>query len=353
MPLPDILQIKEAAKHIVRQAHEQERSLTPRMVRREVELRFSLSPGTLDSEEHKGYLKRAIESAIASLDEEVDDFPKGKTSTKKRSGAEELPKNTKLAGKTIESNHRRTVKRKRDGHASEYKSVAIITSSDAEEEPESTSQGGPHRKGLEDSVVEELHDRHDSSPYQRQKAAQVDDGQIQGTAAKIVENKSEFKISTLVDETPRRRKKARTTDQETRGKSGQAKKGKQSTATASLSKDEAVIKRLKSLVAACGQIKKLREILAEMGMTGRYSLEQAKRIKEKRELAKELEDVQSFQQSVIDRAFTGRKTSRPDNLKIELSDADEAEDVAMPPMQQKRTALQSIRAFLEDQGDDE
>ncbi|KAF8226235.1 hypothetical protein L208DRAFT_377877 [Tricholoma matsutake] len=317
------------------------RSLTPRMVRREVELRFSLSPGTLDSEEHKGYLKRAIESAIASLDEEVDDFPKGKTSTKKRSGAEELPKNTKLAGKTIESNHRRTVKRKRDGHASEYKSVAIITSSDAEEEPESTSQGGPHRKGLEDSVVEELHDRHDSSPYQRQKAAQVDDGQIQGTAAKIVENKSEFKISTLVDETPRRRKKARTTDQETRGKSGQAKK-----ATCL----ELSCCDYQSLVAACG---KLREILAEMGMTGRYSLEQAKRIKEKRELAKELEDVQSFQQSVIDRAFTGRKTSRPDNLKIELSDADEAEDVAMPPMQQKRTALQSIRAFLEDQGDDE
>lgn len=59
-------------------------------------------------------------------DEEVDDFPKGKTSTKKRSGAEELPKNTKLAGKTIESNHRRTVKRKRDGHASEYKSVVSI-----------------------------------------------------------------------------------------------------------------------------------------------------------------------------------------------------------------------------------
>lgn len=60
-----------------------------------------------------------------------------------------------------------------------------------------------------------------------------------------------------------------------------------------------------SLVVACGmrkvwskvfqdidqpsqQIKKLKEILTELGMTGRMSLEQAKKIKEKRELAKEL-----------------------------------------------------------------
>jgi hypothetical protein len=102
----------------------------------------------------------------------------------------------------------------------------------------------------------------------------------------------------------------------------QTTKGKESTS----SKNEATIKRLKaskivlfsvtclkrisghdhqSFVVACGvrkvwsrvfenievpaqQIKKLREILAELGMTGRLSLEQAKRIKEKRELAKEL-----------------------------------------------------------------
>ena len=36
------------------------------------------------------------------------------------------------------------------------------------------------------------------------------------------------------------------------------------------------------------QIKKLKEILADLGMTGRMSMEQAKAIKEKRELAREL-----------------------------------------------------------------
>lgn len=62
---------------------------------------------------------------------------------------------------------------------------------------------------------------------------------------------------------------------------------------------------VQSLVVACGtrkvwsklfqdldtpqqQIKKLKEMLADLGMTGRLSLEQAKAIKEKRELEKEL-----------------------------------------------------------------
>lgn len=36
------------------------------------------------------------------------------------------------------------------------------------------------------------------------------------------------------------------------------------------------------------QIKKLKEILTDLGMTGRMSMEQAKAIKEKRELAQEL-----------------------------------------------------------------
>ena len=62
---------------------------------------------------------------------------------------------------------------------------------------------------------------------------------------------------------------------------------------------------MQSLVVACGvrkvwskefkdldkpsdQIRRLRQILADLGMTGRMSLEQAKAIKEKREFAQEL-----------------------------------------------------------------
>jgi hypothetical protein len=47
------------------------------------------------------------------------------------------------------------------------------------------------------------------------------------------------------------------------------------------------------------QIKKLKEILTELGMTGRMSMEQAKAIKEKRELAQELRTLISLLDSPI------------------------------------------------------
>jgi hypothetical protein len=47
-------------------------------------------------------------------------------------------------------------------------------------------------------------------------------------------------------------------------------------------------KEFKDIDTPSQQIKRLKEILAELGMTGRLSLEQAKAIKEKRELAQEL-----------------------------------------------------------------
>ena len=102
-------------------------------------------------------------------------------------------------------------------------------------------------------------------------------------------------------------------------------KGKKSE---NLSKDEETIQKLKvytishklplvvltstqSFVVACGirrvwskvfegldtpaqQIKKLKEILVELGMTGRLSLEKARAIREKREFAQELRKYPSF-----------------------------------------------------------
>jgi hypothetical protein len=45
------------------------------------------------------------------------------------------------------------------------------------------------------------------------------------------------------------------------------------------------------------QIKRLKEILTDLGMTGRFTLQQAKMIKEKREMAQEL--------GVLEMAFRG------------------------------------------------
>lgn len=47
-------------------------------------------------------------------------------------------------------------------------------------------------------------------------------------------------------------------------------------------------KEFKGLDTPAAQIARLRALLAELGMTGRMSLEQARAIREKRELAQEL-----------------------------------------------------------------
>lgn len=116
---------------------------------------------------------------------------------------------------------------------------------------------------------------------------------------------------------------------------------------------------MQSLVVACGirkvwskvfegmdkpsqQIKKLKEILSDLGMKGRYSLEQAKAIREKRELAQELgnpnpyvhtqqvlrylaEDVQTFEKKVV-----GKKRASAQ------SDPEESEEDDVPDPKRRK-----------------
>ncbi|PBK99762.1 hypothetical protein ARMGADRAFT_1008264, partial [Armillaria gallica] len=127
-------------------------------------------------------------------------------------------------------------------------------------------------------------------------------------------------------------------------------------------KDDATIKRLKSLVLACGvrkpwaklfegidrpsqQIKIIKDILAELGMKGRMSMEQAKAIREKREMEQELADVQSFEKSFVSRSSRSRATAK----KAAESDQDDFdEEMTEKPVKRKMSARQSIMAFLGD-----
>jgi len=143
-----------------------------------------------------------------------------------------------------------------------------------------------------------------------------------------------------------------------------------------VSKDEEAVKRLKSYVYACGirkvwtkefqnlpkpsqQVKRLKEILGDLGMDGRLSMEKAKAIKAKRDLAKELEDVKSFEQAVV--GEPSRNRSKANNRKQgtdsvsrdgdgDDSASDSADDV---PTKHKNAARRSIMAFLGDDSDEE
>ena len=118
---------------------------------------------------------------------------------------------------------------------------------------------------------------------------------------------SDSELSVLIDEEPQPKKKGkREGSQSSKPKTAKATKAK---APADEDPDQAEIKRLQGWLVKCGirklwgkelkpydtpkaKIKHLRDMLSEVGMTGRYSQEKANQIKEDRELAADIEAVQ-------------------------------------------------------------
>lgn len=162
-------------------------------------------------------------------------------------------------------------------------------------------------------------------------------------------------LSSVIDEPPKKqRKKQGESDVRT------SKRGK--TSKEPPPKDEATVSKLKAIVVACGmrkvwkkefqgldrpkqQIKRLHEILAELGMTPRYTMEKARDIKKKREFEQELQDVKEFEEAQ-------RKRDRKKRASASETDSDEPSNSDSAPVKRK-TARASIMAFLEDQSDEE
>ncbi|THH06301.1 hypothetical protein EW146_g9653 [Bondarzewia mesenterica] len=155
------------------------------------------------------------------------------------------------------------------------------------------------------------------------------------------EDKSESEMSVLIDDTPKKSRKRKNAQKDDRTEKPKQKRGKKS--SENLSKDEQTIARLKSFIIACGlrkawskefrgldtpsqKISRLRKILEDLGMVGRYSMEQAKAIKEKRELARELADVQQFEQTVVSGVPFRTRSSRTDDKRKSNDDAKETDD---------------------------
>lgn len=122
-------------------------------------------------------------------------------------------------------------------------------------------------------------------------------------------------LSSLIDEPApkKKRQKKSTSPSDAKKTKSSAKSAKPKPAGKELSADEEEIKRLQSWLLKCGvrklwhkelancsttreKMRHLRKMLEDVGMTGRYSAEKAKQIKEARELAQELEAAQEFNQ---------------------------------------------------------
>jgi F0F1-type ATP synthase beta subunit len=105
-------------------------------------------------------------------------------------------------------------------------------------------------------------------------------------------------------------------------------------------------KEFQDLPTSSQQIKRLKNILADLGMDGRLSMEKAKAIKAKRDLAKELgrsylcrfksyngscvderaEDVRSFEQAVMGKSSYNRSNDKSDDQGSDSASGSEHED---------------------------
>ena len=123
---------------------------------------------------------------------------------------------------------------------------------------------------------------------------------------------SDSDLSSLIDEAPvaQKKEKVQKSSRQSSQTKKQPKSRSQAKIDADLDPDQAEIKRLQGWLTKCGirkmwykelqpydtsraKIKHLKDMLTEAGMTGRYSIEKANQIRDARELAADIEEVQA------------------------------------------------------------
>ncbi|ETW82094.1 hypothetical protein HETIRDRAFT_115641 [Heterobasidion irregulare TC 32-1] len=406
MSVPNIEEICKCAHDIVIKARKARTlsALTPRLIRESVEKSLSLEPGALDEKRYKKALKGAIEDAKSEdLPEQDTESDQGSTPDKKR--ARKATEEDKEAKRTPSS--KKSMKDRESSPKKAFKSKEIIEDSDDNEDPAPPSPKKP-RKGRKRSVSHlffnlipaeyHLQNDADDKPPKTQTAKSrkqpvVDEdaeagpsktdptSSVPSSSTRVAANdpddsdkadqassrtKSESELSVLIDDSPKPRSRKR------KSVTKKPKQKRSKTSSQTLSKDEQAVARLKSIVVACGarkiwskefsgldkpsqQVARLRSILSDLGMIGRPSLEQAKAIKEKRELAKELADVQQFGQAVaagkpFQTRFGRSRAKAEDDEEAKEKQTEEESEAEVPT---KNAARRSIMAFLGDQSDDD
>ncbi|KXX80387.1 hypothetical protein MMYC01_203283 [Madurella mycetomatis] len=171
------------------------------------------------------------------------------------------------------------------------------------------------------------------------------------------DNDSSSELSSVIDDPPPPpKRKGKSKDAASAPSRAKGKNTKSSTAGgADISPDETQIKLLQSQLAKCGvrkvwafefkkrgddtpraKIKRLKEMLAEVGMAGRFSEAKAREIKEMRELQADLQDVMQGERSWGLESTAGRGSRRKAaaaatqkrSMKEESDDEDEEEEEA-------------------------
>ncbi|KAM6497312.1 hypothetical protein JOM56_007785 [Amanita muscaria] len=355
MAVPEISVLVTYAKDIVSSAGEKGElsALTHRIVRKEIEKQLSLAQGTLDISKYRKPLKSAITTAVEEA--------RGKKQTARAasefvaSDADSEDEDSKTSSKSTTTHVLVLSDEEPEGDGGHVSSkLAVAGSKRVKPDSRRTEETKTSSKAISTG------DKRVLSP---EDGGENFDINAEPPKSRKADEKSDTELSDLIDEPPKKKKASSKPHVKpvSRDKTRATKKK----STEPVNKDEETIKRLKSLVTACGvrkvwsrifegmdkpsqKIRKLKEILSDLGMKSRLSMEQAKAIRAKRELAQELEDVQTFERSVARKGENKRSTTKDDS-----EDEDEDEDEEPKPKRRKENARQSIMAFLQDQSESE
>ncbi|OSD05373.1 hypothetical protein PYCCODRAFT_1432536 [Trametes coccinea BRFM310] len=383
----DMQQLRETAldvlKNVVKEGKVHE--FTYGKYRRKVEEVLSLGSGTLATPEYKVVVNAIAEEFMNSLEQEDDDSEREvEVSAKKKAPSIASQKHATASQPPEKKSKGRSATKSSTKGKKAARSASVVPSSEDEagpgtepsaSKPKSRGKASSKKKRVESDSEESTADIPAKRPKKGPNSKGGDhrastasprgstggDPSSNAQGASKNEPRSDSEMSVLIDEPPPRKQRRKKESEDTlNAKASKSKKSKGS--AKELSKDEETIKRLKSLVVACGvrkvwskefsgldnpsdQIRRLRQILSDLGMTGRMSMEQAKAIKAKREFEKELQDVQEFASKVTSGPSTRRR-------KQEDQGADEEDDLsAAEAVPKRRTARQSIMAFLGDESE--
>ncbi|KAI8848728.1 hypothetical protein BC829DRAFT_433010 [Chytridium lagenaria] len=318
--------------------------VTERHVRRRIEGVLGLKEFALDETANKARMKKIILNVLENGLDKVEKEKVGKVSPKRKKGVKDDEVVAKEKGKKVEKAKSKDVKVKEVKakpvkEKEEKKKVVkrrVVDSddeSDGKEDPGEEAEEeeeGEEEDGMED-VKEDRDDKEMEEDEEKDLKASLDEGSEKENEEKPPQKK-------------RRTKKAEKTAEDKSGSKQEISE-----------KDTKEIERLKGYVVKCGvrkiwgvefkgkngrdRIAYLRNMLTELGITGRPSLELCKKIKAQREWAQEQAELDAS--NILDagrssrRARTGRGSVKP----IRKSDADKE-------LEQKRLAeLELLRSL--------
>jgi hypothetical protein len=298
--------------------------------------------------------KRAKKSAVVKSEDDDDDKMNESMSeevVESDEEEEEKPKRKPRAQAKVKPQPKPRAKPKAKAKAKAKSSSPVIESDEEEDEENNAPKSEPETKAATtDSEAE------DEQPQTNETSETIkpdEDDEKATSPAKLSEPADEDNdsdMSVLIDDPPPKKKGGRAKKSTSPGTAAKkpAKTTKKAAATTASSKelspDEEEIKRLQSWLLKCGirklwhreladdkfptskaKIAHLKSMLTDAGMTGRFSAEKAKSIKEARELEAELEAARDFEQQ-FGTGGRGRRAKKNAPVKDQGSDDDEDGD---------------------------